>query len=921
MTLLRLIVIQLLLPLPSLSANGQSDRTNSFFALRQTADGITSLKRAGDESGLDFIRDGSVLGPIKLRVRHAAEDWQDNAKDHFVDATSTFVNCKDELKWKITVRNHGQSSVEMGDLQIPLPMSTDYSWNREETFTKRVFKHAFIAGSGSFLYWLPVNGTGPILVMQPQAGTRLEFFTSEKSSYASGGEDYSVFVHSKATEELNGIHNWRQPRTSRKLASGEQVTYSFVFHWAKDYAGVRRTLFRNNGVDIYVAPGMVIPQDLTAWIGIRTKRGIRAIEPEFAGSTVVQAEQSTDPKTHILRVKFSRLGENRLSVKFDDGGSMPLEYFVTLPLESLIKKRASFVVNKQQHRVPDKWYDGLFSLWDQRLSAGKCLLGPDNLGGQEVYAVSGSDDPCNGKALLVAEKNVAYPDFKEINALEYYLQHFVWGKLQRTDQETPFPFGIYGSNSWKENRCSERDPLADAISRPGGPSACHMWRSYDYTTFFALYFDMYRIAKQRPESTRYLDATGYLDRAFGTARAYFSVPAGIYMDGGWTHKGWVYWQYTTGNFHEKYLLPLIAALAGEDRTAQAQYLTNEWEKKVKYMIYDDSIPFVSEMPIDSTAYESTYAVADYALTHTLEPDSDLWQDRNEHRSFSHPDIDPKRHADFMKRQLAANLACRGVLEANYWSLGSDFRGSGSANYTLSYMSQMGGWPVLDYALRFDPQPAANLRLGYASILSSWALMNAGDQESNYGYWKPGKLNDGAVGWGFQPQEIADGWNPATKKLVRGAWPVCGEIDHGLAAAVAAARTVVYDDPLFGVIALGGELHQSVDLISVVPRDGVRQRFSLLLNGRRIHIELDRDGFAADRAVSFSPDTKSIEFVVEDRGVVPHDTTVHFEGLRPGRYAMQMLGETSEVAVAKDGRLEASIHILPSSENVLQLVQK
>jgi len=40
--------------------------------------------------------------------------------------------------------------------------------------------------------------------------------------------------------------------------------------------------------------------------------------------------------------------------------------------------------------------------------------------------------------------------------------------------------------------------------------------------------------------------------------------------------------------------------------------------------------------------------------------------------------------------IALLAACGGVLEANYWSLGSDFRGCGSASYTLSYMSPMAG---------------------------------------------------------------------------------------------------------------------------------------------------------------------------------------------------------------------------------------
>ena len=106
-----------------------------------------------------------------------------------------------------------------------------------------------------------------------------------------------------------------------------------------------------------------------------------------------------------------------------------------------------------------------------------------------------------------------------------------------------------------------------------------MWRSFDYTTYFALYFDMYRIAKQRPDLVKELTAADYLERAYGTALAYFEVPINIRMEGGWTFTGWVDWQYTQGNFPEKYLLPLIAAIEAEGQQAKADFLRAEWEKE------------------------------------------------------------------------------------------------------------------------------------------------------------------------------------------------------------------------------------------------------------------------------------------------------------------------------------------------------
>jgi len=875
-----------LLPVAVLAAPAGAAPGEAFLRVTDPQTGwLTSLRRAGDTNRVEFLRPGQALGAVTLRVRTPGSPWREvRPNTNGVELTSRFRPHDGALLWEIRVKNTGSEAMEVGDLALALPMNTEYVWDHEETFVRRVFRHAFIAGHGSFLYWLPVKGSGSFLVMQPQEDTALEYFTATDMDYAHGRERFTVFVHSQAAAEQDDRGTWRQPRTSRLLRPGEAFASRFAFRWADSYEGVRELLRQHGGVDVQVVPGMVVPRDLTALLALRTTREIQDIVPEFPSDTRVEYLGQRGTDVRLYRVRFSRLGENRLTVRAAGGWAMPLEFFVTEPLETLIKKRAAFIVKNQQHRDPAKWYDGLYSLWDRRQPAGRNLLGPDHLAGQPPYAVSGSDDPANSKCLLVAEKNAAFPDAGEIASLEYFIKHFVWGKHQRTDAEQPYPYGIYGSDSWKQNRFTDRDPLAQGVSRPGGPSACRMWRTFDYTTYFALYFNLYRIATQRPDLVKELRAAEYLERAYGTARAYFEVPASLRMEGGWSFTGWVYWQYTIGNFHEKYLLPLMAALEAEGQHAKAGFLRAEWEKKVKYFIYDHPWPFASEMPIDSTAYESTYAAGKYALEHGLKPDTNLWHDRNLDRWFSHPVVDPKRHDDFLRRQHLANLACRGVLEANYWSLGSDFRGCGGASYTLSYMSQMGGWAVLDYALRHDPDPAANLRLGYASMLSSWALMNSGDAASNYGFWTPGLPHDGAMSWGFQPRQVGTEWNPATRDLPRGAWPVCGEADHGLVAGIEAARSVLFDDPLFGLIALGGEVTQTNALIGVIPRDGVRQRFHAVLGGRRLHLALDRDGFAAEQPIQVSRVLDRLAFTLESRAPAPHEVTLAIEGLPPGQYS-------------------------------------
>src|SRR6185312_10781132 len=123
----------------------------------------------------------------------------------------------------------------------------------------------------------------------------------------------------------------------------------------------------------------------------------------------------------------------------------------------------------------------------------------------------------------------------------------------------------------------------------------------------------------------------------------------------------------------------------------------------------------SEYAFDSTGFESTQAIARYALDHP-----------------SMPGITPEATIKFNKEQIRDNLFCRGVVEKSYYYYGSDYRGGAGDAFTLSYMSPMGGWGVLDHAL-YDRQEAdATVRLGYASFLSSWALMNTGTKESGFG---------------------------------------------------------------------------------------------------------------------------------------------------------------------------------------------
>ena len=860
------------------------------FIVEEHQGHITSLKRKNDPFETEFIRPGNNLGCVNLSYRQKG-DWIhcDQSGSDELEVSSSFSSSGPLLEWTIKLSNTSHLPLEIGTLELPFQFNEEYTRNPKESFEGRVFKHSHIAGHNSFIFWLPVGGIGAHLLMTPTENTHLEFFEAKNGIYASGGALYSAFIHSKAhVENLTGT--WRQENSSKILQAGESISYSFRFHWCDNYSDIRKKIYQSGGIDIRIAPGMVIPRDLKSKIALRSQQKITRIQAEFPEET----EISKLPKhgdNEIYEINFRKLGENKLTLHYGKQQETILEFFVSEDLETLIKKRASFIKNFQQHKDPTKWYDGLYSLWDAGAEEGQQKLGPDNPGSQHPYCVSGSDDPSNSKCMYLSEKNVAYPDAEEIASLEYFIENFVWGKHQRTDQEDPYPYGIYGSDSWLTNRNSSNDLIEESTSRPqDGGSQCRMWRTFDYTTYFALYYNMYLIGKQNPDLINYITTDQYLERAYGTAKAYFEVPYNIMMTGGWAHEGWTDWAYTLGNFHEKYLLPLIETLRAEGLDDKADYLEGEWDKKVKFFLYDDDYPFVSEMPVDSTAYESSYAIGKYALTRELKPDHHLWQHKNTGQWYSHPVIDEAKHKDYLHRQLMANLACRGVLENSYYHYGSDFRAVGTSNYTMSYMSQMGGWAIMDQGLYFEENKFDLIQLGYASLLCSWGLINSGTKESNYGYWYPGKNNDGSVAWGFMPQMQGSEWNSACKDMSRGAWAVCGEIDHGLTAGVEAAATIVVDDPNFGFIAYGGELDEAAQKLRVIPRDGVRRQLHYISQNLSFHLTLKSDGFKKNEPIVFSTDLNSLGFILENRSKKSHPIDIEVKGLKSGSYELYNDGQ-------------------------------
>lgn len=921
-SLYQLLVLASLLPFCGIA------QSQSAFNLKLDAGAIVGLRRVNDAFPTEYMQTNRRLGDVFLRYRGKDGAWQSvdtsrlatdgqvkiesSVDGHKYKATyqvlyapassNTGVNTNQNppvpilnievewtveqraVLWSINVTNVGAAPREIDDLAIPLPIANSVpgvEGNRRVT----ILKHSLVAGYTSYMFWMRNNNIGPYLMLTPREDTKFEYWDAQRLPPTPNGNQagqpqptgpgYRVYIHSAAAgaEAKAQGTKWRQPNTFLKLVPGESRSYGFKLQWAESYEAVRQILVDENLIDVQVVPGMTVPSDLFARFALRTKQTIKEIEAEYPDQTRIEP-LGTKGDYRLYQVTFKRLGENRLTVRYGNSQHMFLEFFSTEPLETLIKKRAAFLAHSQ-HRDPSKWYSGLITDWNMD---SKILLSPDNydrIQSWRIYAVT-CDDPGLGKPAYLASKNAEFPDQNEVEALDYYIKNFVWGGLQQTTEE-PYPYAIYGIPDWKTNR--------DSVD-PGRNGKKHIWRIYDYPHLVLMYHSMFRIAKNYPEIKTLLPAEEYLRRAYGTAVALFTVPMQVER---WS-------AYRTGLYNELVIVNLIKDLEAAGLQNEAATLRNHWEQKVKTFVNGDLNLFQSEYAFDSTGFEATHALAKYALQ--------VADKAGESKSG----ISRENAERFMQTQLAANIFCRGWPEPAYYLLGSDYRGNGGNSFTLSYMSQMGGWSVLDYALNHAPKPDWYLRLGYASYLSAWSLMNTGTPESNYGYWYPGKENDGGAGGGFEPAPYGQTW--LGQPHHRGPWYYSSEVDLGYSGALRTAATILADDPIFGRFCFGGDWRSRAGIIEVIPKDGLRRRFHAFLGNKKVHMIFDADRFVASRPIELKEDLTEIRFKLESDNPKDHLTTLHLSGLTPGTYSLRAGIKpvaTFEITEETEARIEVPVN--------------
>lgn len=474
-----------------------------------------------------------------------------------------------QVVWELRLANRGKTSMEIGELAFPFALNNLYEGfgraekGKKNIWNDRVIVHKFIGGSASYLFAQRLTADPPGLVVYPGEDTSWEFFAHVPSSLTTpflwGGIPV-VYIYSKASVEREGWAPWANGHSSLVLEPGDSRVFQtrFVPADRDKYDGVNFTLASVGHPTMKILTAAVSPADVGIAVEVQGSTPTR-----FFTSREAKLETDSDEEGGFCFIKPKESGPMRLSFEDTKGRVSHAHLHFTEPLETLIRKRAEWIVAHQVHDDPSSALHGAILVANS--TSGDRMATPEEFSGP--FPVEGG----LGDALFLAEKNSIFPSPEQIAVLDNLIETFVRDDLQNPADDT------VGS------AFTDRRSVALNYARP-----------HVYPLIFNLYHAMYRVAKI---TTTKLDATEYLQFAYRTALA--MVRHGIPRQG----KGVGFPGYAR-------VFEMLGDLALEGMNAEVERLMPFVTVRAEDLLRKQ-FPYGYENVLDSSAFEEAFTAARY----------------------------------------------------------------------------------------------------------------------------------------------------------------------------------------------------------------------------------------------------------------------------------------------------------------------
>ena len=462
-----------------------------------------------------------------------------------------------ELLLELSLENCASREVRVEELGVSVPFNNNYCrfmFDQDFLYRRRTCEHYYPCGESSFVVAEMLDGKQPLCYLLCGEGTKIEHFRKNEDSVFRGergvlnhsypGSLEALFIAGTALAALGERIPADAGGSFLTLPAGGCAAFSLRLGFCPDRAAFDRLRVASGQVVLRPVSGLVQPKELGFVFEALADGPVRLECPE---GTLERLEKRR------YRVRFATAGQKQLDA-FCGTHRARMTFYATESLESLVRARAAFILDKQVYRQPGDILDGAIVPYSEGPFANcEGLVAEEgSLWGTGSYEGGICD------AYFAAEKNVLFPDAAEIARLEDYVDNYLLRYLQ--DPETL-------RVNWFGYRVAET-------------------RSYNYVHVANFYYSMFRIAElhglTRQDKWRYLDlAARTLDVMFSVSRA---------MD------------VVVGNMGIGVVFELL------DTFARIGSIDRYFELKLKFMRYMENVffdtPYASECPYDNTGYEA-----------------------------------------------------------------------------------------------------------------------------------------------------------------------------------------------------------------------------------------------------------------------------------------------------------------------------
>ncbi len=497
------------------------------------------------------------------------------------------------------LKNTGKQAVEIGSLGMPMIFNNIMEDKTlEQTHAQNVFYDPYIGKDAGYLQVTRLSGKGPALLVVPVGHTSFEAYNPLLSDPTPRGIVFEGFyewmVHSKAyaENEWQKAQPWNVP-TSAVIKPGQQLSYGVKFILADNVKDIEPKLVANNRPVAVGIPGYVLPQDVDARLFLTYKSKVQNIRSEPEGALIFKEISAKNSITKCYQINGKTWGRARLTITYADGLSQTINYKIIKPEKDLVADYGRFLTNQQ-------WYENKADPFKRDQSAitydyeTKRQVSQDS----RVWIAGLSDEGGAGSWLGAMMKELVQPDKTEIDKLQRFVNHTLWGQIQLDTGKQKY--GVKKSIFYYQPDEMPAGTYSDSINYKTWAAWSHkaaddVGRSYNYPHVAAAYWTLYRLSRNHVNLVTEQNWKWYLKQAYQTSMAMVNL-APYYVQFG-QMEGTVF-----------YLI--LMDLKAEGYTQMAETLEKAMKVRADHwrtLLY----PFGSEMPWDSTGQEEVYQWSSY----------------------------------------------------------------------------------------------------------------------------------------------------------------------------------------------------------------------------------------------------------------------------------------------------------------------